>query len=341
MIGQQDTDLSPISPHHPSTSPPVDLQPFAAFPHVVWAVDADPEAKDLAMTAAALLHVLSPSAQILPIYVIGPGGLNWTGDTIERVHELLAPAARLALETTLEAAREAASLEHLLQPMIIEIPDASIKSGARQLVRKFLSRARKFHADLIVVGHRARTGWNWLFHSSFTELLTNESNLPLLAVTSRTRVPKQIRDIVFPTDFSPAGQAAFETCVTLARACDARIRLFHKITSVLDPIVQNGTLFLGGAWVPADDRAAPAEDESNSLGRQWVEYASQQGVRAEFVPEDSSVTTPEAIAAFCESCDNTLLVMTMVDGPYESGVWGNVTQDVLQVASCPILVLRD
>ncbi len=305
-----------------------------------WAIDADQSETQLAIEAAKVLKPLAAEAQIYPVYAMDPEGLSWNGESADERTNRLRPAAEAALEGVLADVRRTIGLPNLQPPTILELHDVPIMGAVGALSSRVSHYSSSINADLILVSHHGRTGWSRMLHSSFTERLLLESDTPILAISPQTKVPETFREIVFPTDFSPACRQTFEWVVGVAQLMNCRLRLFHKVMNVLDPVVQSGVLILGGGWVSLSGWGDAPDLDHAEIAHDWVRLASGEGVDADFVSQDTGLSTAQTIASFCSRKPESLVVMTSMDGPLESTVWGSVTREVLKLATCPVLIIR-
>jgi len=134
-----------------------------------------------------------------------------------------------------------------------------------------------------------------------------------------------VKKILFPTDFSPASEAAFGYATSLARATDATLLILH----VEEPVVPYGA----GEVLMTD---APTEG-----ARQKLETV---------VPNDRSVkvehrlvlgSPADQIVRIAED-DNVKLIVMGTHG--RSGlsrlIMGSVAEEVVRRAVCPVLTLK-
>ena len=101
---------------------------------------------------------------------------------------------------------------------------------AWQIVESALA---KHKVDLIVLGTRGRTGVEKLLLGSHAEELFRRASCPVLTVGPHTNdirgTEKELREVLYATDFSPESQAAAPYAVSIALALEAHLNLLHVV----------------------------------------------------------------------------------------------------------------
>jgi nucleotide-binding universal stress UspA family protein len=92
-----------------------------------------------------------------------------------------------------------------------------------------------------------------------------------------TAEPVTFREILFPTDFSPASAAAGRTAADLARRFGARLHVLHVVPPVTDPSPAPAALGAAVAELGAG-LAVVSEVASGFPARKIVEYARRKGI---------------------------------------------------------------
>lgn len=145
-----------------------------------------------------------------------------------------------------------------------------------------------------------------------------------------------IRKVLFPTDFSPAAEAALPTAVRLAELHGAELHILH------------------GVVLHADDPHHPSHqlDEFEEVGAELVRIARERlgevaaGVadaEIEVVPAERRAISPSmAILDYAQEEDVDLVVMgTHGRRGFRRLLLGSVAEEVLRVAGCAVVTVRE
>jgi nucleotide-binding universal stress UspA family protein len=145
--------------------------------------------------------------------------------------------------------------------------------------------------------------------------------------TATARIAVRFRNILFPTDFSPAAAQAIPYVQEIAKHYDADLVTLHVRPPVVNPMTAPGT------W-PADIEAAKAEDDKH---REEV-LATFAGIRTEVLTGEGSIQLclNEAIEK-----NNTDLVVIGTRGRTGLGklLLGSVAEEIFRTVSCPVLTV--
>lgn len=130
---------------------------------------------------------------------------------------------------------------------------------AWQIVESALAKDK---VDMIVLGTRGRTGVGKLLLGSHAEEIFRRAACPVLTVGPHAQdirgTEKELREVLYATDFSPESQAAAPYAVSLALALDAHLNLLHvveepKVGELVSPTdVMPSSERLLGTLVPDD-----------------------------------------------------------------------------------------
>lgn len=145
---------------------------------------------------------------------------------------------------------------------------------------------------------------------------------------------KAINNILFPTDFSETAHNAFEYCLHIAEALDARITLLH--------VYYNS---------PVDTRFIPA-DFIQSIKEEKVEKALEListyqqeakdncNKKVEVRPILESGYATDVIVRLSKELDIDMIIMgTLGAESYSEKILGSVTAKVIERAKCPVLAV--
>jgi nucleotide-binding universal stress UspA family protein len=183
--------------------------------------------------------------------------------------------------------------------------------------------ARIAHADLLLLGHQARSGAQRLLLGSTAERVLRKSIIPvLIAKKTFTQAPTSI---LAPTDLSEGSEPALQMAATLARCWGARLTFLH----VVEPVFQADVWPLD----PAKVEVFLAEPEE--LEPEWqitMEKVQLGGVNFERRTLNGAATVE--ITRTAKEVGAELIVM----GTH--ALLGSVAEQVAREAECSVLTVR-
>jgi nucleotide-binding universal stress UspA family protein len=331
-------------PRDPGRARGLDANLFATLqsPRIVWAIDAFANDLTQQIGVAHDVQTLFPHASIYPVYVLSEDVVSERAVS-SFLKPALKPMAQKKLQRTLSLYRE---LE-LKTPRILLEPTASRSASALRLIRF----AKKIGANLIAMGSRGQRSLSRFLIGSFSEAVLDRSPVPVLfhgpQVTIASSFP---RVLIYPTDFSPACSQAYEEVLSLAAGFGAELHLFHNALSTLDPIVSSGVHIFGGGWVAVDAyMSQPLLQDHSHDAKQWIDNATERGVRATYINESYRGSTSDAIVNYVHRLQagtsyrnnpgSILVAMVSQSGPVASALLGSVTRDVIRGSSAPVIVV--
>jgi nucleotide-binding universal stress UspA family protein len=199
---------------------------------------------------------------------------------------------------------------------------------ALQIVEAALAKNR---VDLIVLGTRGRTGIGKLVLGSHAEEIFRHASCPVLTVGPHaqdiTAGEKELREILYATDFSPESQAAVPYAVSIALALEAHLNLLHVVEER-----EVGELISPTEVMPSSERLLRELIPENTAFWRDPRYFVERGVASEKILE-----VAERIPAS--------LIVLGVRKP--AGVPGAATHlgiglahKVVAAAACPVLTVR-
>lgn len=199
---------------------------------------------------------------------------------------------------------------------------------AWQIVESALA---KHKVDMIVLGTRGRTGLGKLLLGSHAEEIFRRAACPVLTVGPHAQdikgTEKELREVLYATDFSPESQAAAPYAVSIALALEAHLNLLHVVE---EPKV--GELVSATEVVPSSERLLRALIPEDAQFWRDPRYFVERGVASEKILE-----VAERIPA-------SLIVLGVRKG---TGVPGAATHlgiglahKVVAAAACPVLTVR-
>ena len=205
--------------------------------------------------------------------------------------------------------------------------------------REIVEAARKFDADLIVLGTQGRTGMEHVLFGSTAERVIKSAPCPVLAVRESGASPNRTTDkdgtviaierILVPIDFSDCSLDALEYAAQAACQFKAKVTIIH----VMEPVAY------GLDFTLAQPRG---QDRHERLSARLSELASAlkgYGLEADYalrggLPSEAILNVERA-----ESSD--LIVMgTHGRRGLSHFTSGSVAEAVLRLSRCPVLAVR-
>ena len=142
----------------------------------------------------------------------------------------------------------------------------------------------------------------------------------------------ELARILVPIDFSSASDAALRMAVRLARQHNSEVVLLH----VAEP-------FYGQGFLDSSARIKDRADQEKELLRKLrarVERHLLSGVRFQCMVEHGNPQYKILMTAEAVRPDLMVLGRTKI-GPLRRMIFGGVSKDVLDEASCPVLLIND
>lgn len=300
---------------------------------IIWAVDAFSPEASLEKASVALLKNLATKTRckIEPVYILSPDQLNLSVEFTPPWVEQYRPAA----EKAIQSAMEKSGIPNIVKPKVIVQKIPSLRSAVKGLSAHALSSG----ADAIVVGTHARQGLPRFFLGSFTEALLIASKVPIISVNPETKFDS-INHIVYSTDFSKESEAVFKKVVSLAKALNAKVSLFHHVQNPIEPIIQSGVYLLGGGWVSVSAYMAEEVETAEKLAKEMAAKFKKEGIPIEIFVDSGRQGIADSLLAFAEKNNAGMIAMAAESGPVAATLIGSVARQVVRGAHCPTWVVH-
>ena len=248
------------------------------------------------------------------------------------------PEAGLVPIDAVDAIRKAD--EEKLNAQAASIRDQGVRCNAHLIDgiawHEIVEAVASFHADLIVVGTRGRTGLKHLVMGSVAERVTRHASCPVLTVkadASRGGIRPEV--VLVPTDFSPTARQALKLAEEVAAAMGpSRLILAHAyyVPVELEMLISSEGSADDGRLLGRISEAAAAELE------RILEDLQEAGMSVEYVARHGS---PERVIADLATENQADLIVMGTHG--RTGVsrmlMGSVAEYVVRVAPCPVLTV--
>jgi nucleotide-binding universal stress UspA family protein len=230
-------------------------------------------------------------------------------------------------------------IEAVAQHLAISGLEAHPVTREGDAAREILHLSDDIRADLIVMRTRGNAGLERAVFGSVAQEVLKRTKTPVLLVRPGQRCGPSIRELLAPLDGSPAGEAALEPAVDLARSTGAAIHLLQVAVPIpmmvyANPQAVGGAPYYDSAW----------DDQVLVQARAYIE-----GVRARLRRLGLCVTgearikqsVPEAIRTAADRVEADLIVMSTRarSGPARAFL-GSIADEVIRTAPCPVLLVR-
>jgi nucleotide-binding universal stress UspA family protein len=259
-----------------------------------------------------------------------------------------------------------------VDPVVIEVPDGGLlRSGAHKQIdvaalqaamqqfaertvggrvpvecelahgstaAEILAKAETLPADLLVVGTHGRSGFERLMLGSVTEKVLRKAACPVMTVPRSSADPDTDPSLLFKRilcaiDFTESSMHALRHALSIAQEADATLTVVHVIEVPADGHEQ------GLAMPGLDGYVARAEEAA----RARLSSAIPEDVRA-YCTIDTVMPTGKPYREILRVADerkaNLLVIGVHGRGVVDRMLFGSTAQQLVRMASCPVLTLR-
>lgn len=270
-------------------------------------------------------------AKITPVYVLSRGTLNWTGafsgNWIPRLSEL----ARSAYQK----AREKSEQNWPAHLHIIVSDSGSLRGSVDHLV----SFAKDEGAMALGVTTHARSGIERWMLGSFAETVLLTSRCSVFLQNPKSVPLKARPSVLFPTDFSPSSQRAWNYFAKHLIKLSGKVVIYHKSLQIVEPLIQSGVLLAGGGWVNTTDYTKARDEAVTTQMAELQEKAKSVGLTVETLISDSMASFGEDAANFIQRKGVDLVMMGSHASANAAIVFGSATRDLLRHSNAALWVL--
>ncbi len=199
---------------------------------------------------------------------------------------------------------------------------------------EILAKAEALPADLVIVGTHGRSGFERLMLGSVTEKVLRKAACPVMTVPrdsadADTDPSFLFKRIVCAVDFTDSSMRALRHAISMAQEADAALTVVHVIE------------------IPADGHEMPALDgyvaEAQTTARARLSSAIPEEVRA-YCTIDTVMPLGkpyrEILRVANERKANLLVIGVHGRGAIDRMLFGSTAQQLVRMASCPVLTLR-
>lgn len=206
----------------------------------------------------------------------------------------------------------------------------------RKMAAELVSYAAKEKAIIIFANSRNKQNMNPFRFGGFTEALVTLSQVPVLLLNPDAKASIDIKNILFPTDFSAESAAALSNLTPWAKAFSSKITIFSD--------VETPTIYLSeiGYWpahnINLENLIKSIEDTRNDKAQQWIFNLKKNGIEAAVAIQRQLGTVGTDIVKISQEQHVDLIAIASQSGPLTRVVLGSVARDVLLQAKCPVLI---
>jgi universal stress protein A len=148
------------------------------------------------------------------------------------------------------------------------------------------------------------------------------------------KTPFKLKNILVPIDFSACSKKALQYAIPFARQFNATLTLVHVVQS---------NYFPGGEFSGGYDFARAEKEMRESAGQQLAKLVLEEV--DEFVPVKTLVRggppVQEIVTAARETESDLILLSTHGRTGLKHVFLGSVTENIVRLAPCPVLVVRE
>ncbi len=297
---------------------------------IVWPVDLFTDSDSLQRTTAKCLQILARAGkdvEIQPIYLYG----SYAIDSAARGREKIGTHFYTSAEKKLRALLKGISLPGLLPLKMMGLPYPTLRENTEEV----LGFARKWKADLVIVGTHSRHGTRRLLMGSFAETLSLHSEIPLFVVNPRQKNPA-ISDILFPTDFSAASRDILSSVMAWAILWRSSITLFHRVNLESNPGIESAF----GTYGVYHDFFKQNLEVARKEGKRWLERMKAKNIPARLMIDQSprGTVAQSILRAARKTCG--IIAITGQSGAISSLILGSISRQILRESPIPVWIVH-
>ncbi|HEU4891870.1 MAG TPA: universal stress protein [Vicinamibacterales bacterium] len=208
---------------------------------------------------------------------------------------------------------------------------------------EILNAAMEIKADLLVIGTHGRSGFQRLVLGSVTEKVLRRALCPVLAVPPRASgapAPVAYKRILCPVDFSDSSLSALQYAMSLAEEANATVTVLHVVEYGMHEWPEIYDEFLSNQQLSLQDFRTRCRESSRERLELAVPEEARTWCTVESVLSEGKPYREIIRAAAEHHCD---LIVMGVRGrnALDLALFGSTTQQVVRLATAPVLTIRD
>jgi Universal stress protein UspA and related nucleotide-binding proteins len=304
-----------------------------AKPPILWAINPFQQNPKLFNRLKSLVQTLMHSGMsVEPAFVVSPAEANVA------LEFNVAAKGRFKTVATREIQRvlKSCQLRGLKAPQVLVESRISLNASVKRLSDYAVAQK----ASAIVAGTHAHEGLRRILLGSFAESLLASSRVPLLLVNPSAKPTRELRRLLFATDFSPASLRAFRNFCDVAAWLKAGISLLHVLPTPF-PWVTRASKYLWG------DRAASVGEYLQLLqeirrdeAKDFVSVAKRLRLPMDLAIEPSTEDVGKAILEQAAKLKVDAIALVAQTGRWQTALLGSVSRAVIREAEVPVWVQR-
>ncbi len=213
------------------------------------------------------------------------------------------------------------------------------ESGSnREKVMTLIEYAKKTKARLIAVGSGVTSRSKLTGIGSFSEALITMSPIPVLVMSEIVKPIRQVKKILYPTDFSEVSYANFKKVVQFAKIYDAEVILYHFMNVEMGPQIYGIPWGYEVKWL--DDYWRAQEEQKKAEGDKWKAWAEKKNIKCQFIADRKLGDFKDRILENIVENQIDILSLGIKRGPLSQVILGRNVRELMATSPCPVLALH-
>ena len=296
----------------------------------IWAIDAFAEAK-IQLSIAKFLNLISKSlnAEIEPVFVLSTSTLPETSPQ-EGIMLYLSEA-----EVRLKNLIKKSGLKLKKENKILIQPEGGF---IRTDVKAILNYAHSTNAQSIIVATHAKSGVVRFFLGSFAETLLLKSNIPVIIINPHSKLPEEIKTLMFVTDFSSESLKVFKVFLGCVNLLKANIIIFHLHKGENEHVGKNILIPSGLKWHSATRELLKTNlEKSRKKSLQWQELAKIENLKCDIHFAYGFKNIADEANSTAKKLKVNMIAIASQKGPIAATFTGSTTRWLVRAALLPSL----
>ncbi len=202
-------------------------------------------------------------------------------------------------------------------------------SSDTKAVDRLLSLAKSRNSDLIALYTHSRHGFQRFVLGSFAETAIHRSRVNLLLASPKVDFSKEVENVFFMTDFSPASGKHLKRVLQICKQLKATLTVFHAAE-----VIYKWSLDESNPKIHAYRRKV-ARTQSN------IEQECQlAGIKCSVIVRSEMRSVTEMALQSAKKCKSDLIVIAAKSGAMTALMGGSITRQVVRESEKPVLVLK-
>lgn len=193
--------------------------------------------------------------------------------------------------------------------------------------------------EFIALHTHSRTGLKRFFMGSLAETFMLQAKVPLLLINPACATPREVKHILFPTDFSDDSKEALTKLLPMAAKLKARITILNYLH--LPPL----PIFLTDSASKVEFKRDAQKKEWNAYrsGEKLVKLAKKHKVNAgfELVSTTRHYDVSESVLKFAGRNQVDLIALASESSALKSTLIGATSREIVRASVIPVLIYRD